>query len=65
MPKERIDEVYQSNWRYNMTEYYRGFKHDGKTKGSSKLKSGIYRGVKWNETDSAENTDKKRTEGTN
>ena len=46
-----------------MAEYYRGFKHDGKIKESSKVKSGIYRGVKWNETDSTENTDKKRTEG--
>ena len=50
MLKERIDEVYQSNWRYNMTEYYRGFKIKNESEKVTKMKSGIYRGVKWYET---------------
>ena len=39
MLKERIDEVYQSNWRYNMAEYYRGFKN--KNKSISRIKKKI------------------------
>ena len=65
MPKERIDEVYQSNWRYNMTEYYRGFKIKNESEKVTKMKSGIYRGVKWYETSSTNNTDQETVEGVN
>ena len=59
MPKERIDEVYQSNWRYIMAEYYRGFKNENKSETFSGMKSGIYRGVKWYATTTT-NQNKKR-----
>jgi hypothetical protein len=65
MLKERIDEVYQSNWRYNMTEYYRGFKIKNESEKVTKMKSGIYRGVKWYETSSTNNTDQETVEGVN
>ena len=65
MPKERIDEVYQSNWRYNMTEYYRGFKIKNESEKVTKMKSGIYRGVKWYEASSTNNTDQETVEGVN
>ena len=63
MPKERIDEIYQSNWRYNMAEYYRGFKNKNESSKFTGMKSGIYRGVKWYETNSTSNTNKKTVEG--
>ena len=59
MPKERIDDVYQSNWRYVMTEYYRGCKNENKSETFSGMKSGIYRGVKWYATTTT-NQNKKR-----
>jgi hypothetical protein len=65
MPKERIDEVYQSNWRYNMAEYYRGFKNKNKSKNFTGMKSGIYRGVKWYETNSTSNTDQEAAKRVN
>jgi hypothetical protein len=47
MPKERIDEVCQSNWRYIMGKFYRGIRVQEKNQENDKVvKGGIYRGVK-------------------
>ena len=46
-----------------MAEYYRGFKNENKSETFSGMKSGIYRGVKWYETNSTSNTNKKTVEG--
>ena len=63
MPKERIDKGYQYNWRYNLVEYYRGFKNKKESKKFVGMKSGIYRGVKWYEASSTSDTNEKRIEG--
>ena len=65
MLKERIDEVYQSNRRYIMTQYYRGFKTNNNSTQFLGMKSGIYRGVKWDEATTSKNKDNKRTKNTN
>ena len=64
MPKERIDDVYQSNWRYIMTQYYRGAKNENESQTFSGMKSGIYRGVKWNAA-ATTNQNRKRKRRTN
>ena len=48
-----------------MAEYYRGFKNKNKSKNFTGMKSGIYRGVKWYETSSTNNTDQETVEGVN
>lgn len=48
-----------------MTEYYRGFKIKNESEKVTKMKSGIYRGVKWYETSSTNNTDQETVEGVN
>ena len=48
-----------------MTEYYRGFKIKNESEKVTKMKSGIYRGVKWNATTTSKNKNTKRTKNTN
>ena len=48
-----------------MAEYYRGFKNKNKSKNFTWMKSGIYRGVKWYETNSTSNTDQEAAKGVN
>ena len=48
-----------------MTEYYRGFKIKNESEKVTKMKSGIYRGVKWYETSSTNNTAQETVEGVN
>tara|TARA_A100001011_G_scaffold399462_1_gene508212 strand:- start:2639 stop:2821 length:183 start_codon:yes stop_codon:yes gene_type:complete len=45
----RVKENNQENEKVVRDGVYRGVKHSGNTK-DSKMKSGSYRGVKWNET---------------
>ena len=46
-----------------MTEYYRGFKIKNESEKVTKMKSGIYRGVKWYEASSTNNTDQETVVG--
>ena len=48
-----------------MAEYYRGFKNKNKSKNFTGMKSGIYRGVKWNEATTSKDKNTKRTKNTN
>ncbi len=47
-----------------MTQYYRGFKTNNNSTQFLGMKSGIYRGVKWDETTTSKNKDTKRTKNT-
>ena len=46
-----------------MTQYYRGFKTNDNSTQFLGMKSGIYRGVKWNETSSTENNNNEKENG--
>ena len=48
-----------------MTQYYRGFKTNDNSTQFLGMKSGIYRGVKWYEASSTNNTDQETVEGVN
>ena len=48
-----------------MNQYYRGFKTNDNSTQFLGMKSGIYRGVKWDETTTSKNKDNKRTKNTN
>ena len=48
-----------------MTQYYRGFKTNDNSTQFLGMKSGIYRGVKWNETTTSKDKNTKTTKNTN
>ena len=48
-----------------MPQYYRGFKTNDNSTQFLGMKSGIYRGVKWNEATTSKDKNTKRTKNTN